>query len=293
MRLRILSDIHFADIRRSVPVGILEEVSTACLFFAKETCNVARKHLLFADMQANPDHSDHSLLTPAEACCYHPDHEPGILIFIRPKTCTEITALHEIMHAYLYFAEGYRSPRHLNGHFPFHVRLFAGIIGNIAMDMHTNERLRQRGFAIDSLRDGYFQALEEHLALFKRPGYADDVGIQWQVGVMWGHMLAGEHFYHPTEKNLYIHWQLNGFCRKHSRGTIRFRDLLVETVRKTGYNTLEKVGRFVDEITPELFKALGERFRPEYLRRSRQQRRTCREHEIRSENTVILNGAQA
>ena len=293
MKLKILGDIHFQDIRRRVPIGILEDVSKEFLFFTKETCNAARRDIVFASIYDNPDYSEHSLLTPVDALCKLADELPYVLIFIRPEACTQTMALHEIMHAYLYFAEGYDIPRHLEGALPFHVRLFAGLIGNIAMDMHTNERLRQRGFAIDSLREEYFRSLEEHLALFKRTRYADSVGIQWQIGAMWGHMLAGAHFYHPTEENLWVHRQLDGFCRRCSRGTIRFRDLLVETVRKTGYDTPEKVGRFVDEVTPKLFKALGERFRPEYLRKSERRSGADREHELCFGDTLISKGAQA
>jgi hypothetical protein len=278
MKLRILGDIYFCDIRRSVPLGILEEVSKAFLFFVAETRDAARRTIAFASIYDNPDYSEHSFLTPVDALCKLTDDCPCVLISIRPENCTETVALHEVMHAYLYFAEGYDIARHLDGPLPFHVKLFAGHIGNIAMDMHTNERLVKRGFAIDSLRDEYFAALEENLVRFRQPYYAEDVGMQWQVGAMWGHMLAGAQFYRPTEANLWVHRQLDGFCRRRSPGTIRFRDLLVETFQRTGYDTPEKVGRFVDEVTPKLFKALGERFRPEYLRHTHRRRANLAEH---------------
>ena len=265
MKLTILSDIYFGDIRRSVPVGILEEVSTPCLFFAKETCNVAHKDLLFADMKANPDHSDCSLLTPVEACCYHPDDEPWILIFIRPESCVEITALHEIMHAYLHFGEGYDNPRRFRGHLPFHVKLFVRMIRNLLMDLHVNERLKQRGFSLDFFRKQHYIGLEEHFPYLEQPRYANDVGIQLQVAMGWGHLLAGVHIYEPTAGEKEIHRQLNAICRKSCPGILRFRDLFTDTFQKTGYDTTEKVGRFLDKIIPEVFRMLGERFRPEYL----------------------------
>ena len=265
MRLKILGDIYFRDIRRSVPVGILEEVSTACLFFAKETCNVARKDLVFADMQTNPDHSEHSFLTPVEACCYHPDDQPWVLIFIRPESCTEITALHEMMHAHVYFAEGYDNPRRFQGHLPFHIKLFVKMIRNLLMDLHVNERLKQRGFSVDSFRKGGYTGLEEQFAYLRRPRYARGVGIQLQVGMGWAHLLAGTHIYAPTADDKEVHRQLDAFCRRHCPGVIRFRDLFTDACRRIGYDTSDKVGRFQDEVIPKIFKMLGERFRREYL----------------------------
>ena len=266
MKLTILREIYFGDIRRSVPVGIIEEVSPACRFFAQETCQAAQRDMLFADIRHNPDRSEHSLLTPVDAVCYPNRRFPWMLIFLDPQRCNEIVVVHEIMHLYQYFAQGYVTPRSLQGALPFHVKLFASLIQNIAFDLHANEQLRRRGFDLAPLREPYYQALEGHLDDLRRPAYRDDVGMQWQYGAMWGHMQAGADFYQPNDANRWVHGQLDAVCRKRSTGTIRFRDLVVDTYRRIGYDTPEKVGCIADEVTPKLFKALGERFCPEYLR---------------------------
>ena len=40
----------------------------------------------------------------------------------------------------------------------------------------------------------------------------------------------------------------------------------MDAAAETGYDTTEKVARFVDLLTPRLFGFLGEEFREEYLR---------------------------
>lgn len=268
MRLEMHGDIYFRDIGRRVPVGIPCGVSREFLFFAKDACNAARRDILFAEMLDNPDHGKVSLLTGADAICYPSEKASFVLIFVRQESCDEIVALHELMHVYLSFAEGYRSPRSFAGSLPSHVRLFAELTGNIAMDLHTNQRLQRRGFPLDSLRERYFAALSEYLPLMANTRYSDDVGFQWQIGAMWGHMLAGRGFYRPNESDHRVHRRLEETCQRFSPGTIRFRDLLINTCEREGYDTPEKVGRIVDEITPKLFEALGEEYRPDHLLRT-------------------------
>jgi len=86
-------------------------------------------------------------------------------------------------------------------------------------------------------------------------------------------MVAGADVYEFTEENRTLHDQLDWFCRHRSLGTIRFRDLVAATFHRTGYDTPEKVVRFVDELTPKVFEALGEPFHPEYLQDTRSVRR--------------------
>ena len=269
MKLRVVGDIVFQDIRHTVPLCIVEDFSREFLFFVKETRDIARRTIAFASIYDHPEYSQNSPMSAIDAICMPHDQLPCVLIFVRPEVCTETIALHEVMHAYLHFAEGFDLPRQFDPALAGDVNFLASLSLNIAMDMHTNERLRQRGFAIDSLRESYFQGLAEILTRFSRPSYVANVAIQWQAGAMWGHMLAGAHFYQPTQENLRVHRQLDALCRKRSPGTIRFRDLLVTTFRETGYDTPAKVGRFVDEVTPKLFAALGEPFRPELLRHTR------------------------
>ncbi|MFO7958003.1 MAG: hypothetical protein R6X33_12995 [Candidatus Brocadiia bacterium] len=217
---------------------------------------------------------------------------PYVLVFIRQENCTETMALHELMHVYLYFAEAYSNPRPVRGSLPFHVRLFAGLTGNITMDLHTNQRLKERGFAIDSLREEYFRALEGHIPLMTRRGYGDDVGMQWQIGTMWGHMLVGAQFYGMTSRDHRVHCRLERLCRKCSPGTIRFRDLLVQTCRRASYDTPEKVGRIVGNITPILFKALGEPFKPEYIELVRRRRPAVAARQTDVGQDAILRGGR-
>ncbi len=266
MKLVINGEIHFRDIGFTMPVGVVEGVSREVLFFAKEVCNAGRRNIVFADMRNHPEYNEHSLITPVTACCYHPRNEPYVLICIRPEECTDTIVIHELMHAWLFFTEGYDDTNRLCGDHPFHIRLFAGRVGNIASDLHVNASMRRRGFEIASLRESSLAFLDECGSLIRRPEYATEPGMQWQIGSILGHLCAGKHIYHFTNRNRRF---LDGFerlCRRRAPGVLYCRDLIADTVAKTGYDTTGKVARFVDIVVPKLFEFLREEFKGEYLR---------------------------
>ena len=53
--------------------------------------------------------------------------------------------------------------------------------------------------------------------------------------------------------------------RHYAPGVVTMRDLIVDTLAATGYETSESVGRFVDVVVPAIYRYIGERFRAEYL----------------------------
>jgi hypothetical protein len=293
MRLKVVDSIYFGDIQRRVPLGIVEQVSKEFLFFTKETCNAARRDVRFASIYDNPDYSERSFLTPVDAVCYACRELPCVLIFIRPERCSETTALHELMHAYLYFAEGYDSPRTIASCLPFHVRLLAKEIGNIAMDLHTNKRLKRRGFPVDSLREEYFKALRGYIPLMKQSQYSGQTEIQWQIAAIWAHMLAGAEFYCPTERNLAVHRRLERVCRRHCPATLRFRDTMLRAYKSIGYDTPEEVGRVIDNLAPRLFAVLGEGFQQEYVQLEGCAEQAAPGVNVTSRSALLLEGVEA
>jgi len=265
MKLVTWGKIQFASIGCDMPIGNLAGVSQRFIDFATETHRISGKYIGFADLRDHPEYSQHSYLTPFTGCVEFLAFSKLILVWLAPEALHEETAVHELMHAWLFFARGYRTPRRFVGEHPFHVRMFAGRIANIATDLAVNAEMKRRGFGVGRQRDDTFQFLEDFSPTLYSPKYADDPCMHWQFAEQLGFLCAGADLFEFSDKNLRVKEYVESIYRHYAPGVLAMRDLILETLAATGYEASECVGRFVDTVTPAMFEYIGERFRPEYL----------------------------
>jgi len=265
MELVTWGRIEFADIGLDMPIGDLSGVSARFIDFATETHRVSGKYIAFADLHDHPEYSEHSHLTPITGTVEYLGFSKLILVWLAPEGLHEETAVHELMHAWLFFARGYRCPRRLVGKHPFHVGMFVTRIANIAMDLAVNAEMKRRGFGVGKQRDDCFQFLEDFSPTLYSPQYAKDPCMHWQFAEQLGFLCAGADIFEFTDKNLRVKEYVESIYRHYAPGVLAVSELIVETLAATGYETSESVGRFVDVVVPAMYRYIGERFRPEYL----------------------------
>jgi len=265
VQLIIKGRIEYTNIGRSMPIGVVRGLSDEFYRFAQRTSDLSGKKIVFADLRDHPEYSEKSELAPFIGCVDYLSLPTLIVVWLLPEACEEDTAVHELMHAWLFFARGYRNPLGLRGEHPFHVRMFAHRLGMIPQDLCVCFHMKQRGLNVGKQRDDCFQFLEDFAPLLYDHVRARDPWNHWQFAEQLGFLCAGADIFEFTDKNLRVLEYVESIFRHYAPEVLQLRDFIVKTAARTGYRTSESVGHFVEAVMKRMFEHAGLRFSPDLL----------------------------
>jgi len=257
MRLQVLGHVNFHNIRRRMRIGGLADISDRLVRLCAETGRIAGRKVVFTDLRENPDYGERSFLTPTVGHVRWDLHPDLIIVWLLMPNATQQVAAHEVMHAHLHFRDGYRNPVQLRGTYPFCVDFFAKRIPLIAEDLWVNDNLASWGFDSRSLFMASVRFLQEHGGLLRSRQQAQDAAIQWQFAEQLAYLDAAHRHLDLGAQYAEFARQFRSWCRGRAPKILRLQKIIANSLQRHGFDASEKVGRFVQEVTPLVFRHFG------------------------------------